>query len=72
MRKIPLSFLRCFAATYLFILLSHFSNAQMPAVPVLGPVTFGTEKDLPLGWEVRDEYKDKNTWELINTAYPST
>jgi hypothetical protein len=68
MRKVHLSF-QCFLAfVILFSFLTHSVNAQ---VPILGPVTFGTDTTLPTGWTVQHGSKDKNYWEMINTIYPS-
>ena len=69
MRKTTFSLFLCFALSVLFTFPSFITVAQ---VPVFGPETFGSDTVLPAGWIVNDGANDKNTWEMINTVYPST
>src|SRR5687767_15080405 len=69
MRKITLSFLPCLLLITLTFLTSIKVNAQVPA---FGPETFGTGTTLPTGWTVVDGGNDRNTWEMINSIYPSS
>lgn len=69
MRKIVTSFLPCLLLTLFYIIIYGKVNAQVPA---FGPETFGTGTTLPAGWTVVDGGNDRNTWEMINTIYPSS
>ena len=61
-------------ATLLWLLLAgslSLTQDVLSQVPAFGPETFGTTAVLPTGWTVIDGGNDKNTWEMINTVFPS-
>ena len=61
-------------ATQLWLLLTGLfilSKDALSQVPAFGPETFGSTTVLPAGWTVIDGGNDKNTWEMINTVFPS-
>src|SRR5687768_12871756 len=68
MRKIIRSFLPSLLPSTLFVIFFTKTNGQ---VPVFGPETFGTSTAISTGWTVNNPSNNNNTWEMINSIYPS-